>query len=402
MLERIICDRLQVFTESPSGLSDQQFGFRRGRSTIDAIEKVVFTAREALRGRRWLGGTKNVNIVGFADDIALVAVAKHLWQVENHLNAAVAQVREALLRLGLATADQKTEVLLLTSRKRMESITIIVGDCYIESAPHTRYLGVHIDARLRFDVHLAKICEKATNVAGALARIMPRIGGPRSSRRKLYANVVDSVLLYGAPIWSSATETQAYWHQAESIHRQACLRINSHLRPSQYTTAGTTRGRANEALPSPPRRCGPRRSRLIPDIKGWVERRHGEMSYHLTQLLTGHGYFKHHSQRYDNNATARCPVCPDATENVEHVFFHCTRFEREREEAQMRLSERIEPENIVRFMLRDLAGWNAVSTLAKSVVTRLRQEAGEHQDLKSEFQAEYHQKKKFNFKTLKI
>uniref|UniRef100_A0ABD2WR42 Reverse transcriptase domain-containing protein n=1 Tax=Trichogramma kaykai TaxID=54128 RepID=A0ABD2WR42_9HYME len=58
MLERIICDRLQVFTESPSGLSDQQFGFRRGRSTIDAIERVVSTAREALRGRSWLGGTK--------------------------------------------------------------------------------------------------------------------------------------------------------------------------------------------------------------------------------------------------------------------------------------------------------------------------------------------------------
>uniref|UniRef100_A0ABD2WFB1 Reverse transcriptase domain-containing protein n=1 Tax=Trichogramma kaykai TaxID=54128 RepID=A0ABD2WFB1_9HYME len=58
MLERIICDRLQVFTESPSGLSDQQFGFRRGRSTIDAIENVVSTTREALRGRRWLSGTK--------------------------------------------------------------------------------------------------------------------------------------------------------------------------------------------------------------------------------------------------------------------------------------------------------------------------------------------------------
>ncbi|CAB0029880.1 unnamed protein product [Trichogramma brassicae] len=109
----------------------------------------------------------------------------------------------------------------------MESITITVGDCHIESAPHIRYLGVHIDARLLFDVHLAKVCEKATNVAGAQARIMPRTGGPRSSRRKLYANVVDSVLLYGAPIWSSTTKTQAYWRQAESIHRRACLRIIS-------------------------------------------------------------------------------------------------------------------------------------------------------------------------------
>uniref|UniRef100_A0ABD2WG39 Reverse transcriptase zinc-binding domain-containing protein n=1 Tax=Trichogramma kaykai TaxID=54128 RepID=A0ABD2WG39_9HYME len=114
---------------------------------------------------------------------------------------------------------------------------------------------------------------------------------------------------------------------------------------------------------------------------GRVERRHGEMSYHLTQLLTGQGYFKHHSQRYDNNASAWCPLYPDETENVEHVFFHCLRFEREKEEAQLRLSERIEAENIVWFMLRDLPGWNAVSTIAKAVVTRLKQETGEHQDL---------------------
>ncbi|CAB0031187.1 unnamed protein product, partial [Trichogramma brassicae] len=48
--------------------------------------------------------------------------------------------------------------------------------------------------------------------------------------------------------------------------------------------------------------------RLIPNIRVWIERRHGELNYHLTQLLTGHGFFKHHSQRYDHNHRAQCPV----------------------------------------------------------------------------------------------
>ncbi|CAB0041818.1 unnamed protein product [Trichogramma brassicae] len=43
ILERIICDRLEAFTERPGGLSERQYGFRKGRSTIDAIEDVVST-----------------------------------------------------------------------------------------------------------------------------------------------------------------------------------------------------------------------------------------------------------------------------------------------------------------------------------------------------------------------
>ncbi|KAL7287765.1 hypothetical protein TKK_0018146 [Trichogramma kaykai] len=109
----------------------------------------------------------------------------------------------------------------------MESITIKVGDCYVSSSPHIRYLGLYMDARLNFKVHLKMVSERASNVAGALARIMPTIGGPRSSRKKLYASVVDSILLYGAPIWICATETQAYFRQAESIHRRASLRVIS-------------------------------------------------------------------------------------------------------------------------------------------------------------------------------
>ncbi|CAB0028326.1 unnamed protein product [Trichogramma brassicae] len=41
ILERIVCDRLKAFTERPGGLSERQYGFRKGRSTIDAIEDIV-------------------------------------------------------------------------------------------------------------------------------------------------------------------------------------------------------------------------------------------------------------------------------------------------------------------------------------------------------------------------
>ncbi|CAB0032350.1 unnamed protein product [Trichogramma brassicae] len=91
--------------------------------------------------------------------------------------------------------------------------------------------------------------------------------------------------------------------------------------------------------------------RLIPNIRVWIEGRHGELNYHLTQLLTGHGFFKHHSRRYDYNRSAQCPVCPSSIENAEHVFYHCPRFSEERERLHSLLYEVMTPENTTRLML---------------------------------------------------
>ncbi|CAB0029783.1 unnamed protein product, partial [Trichogramma brassicae] len=479
ILERIICDRLEAFTERPGGLSERQYGFRKGRSAIDAIEDIVSTARYAVAGRRWHRGTKkycavvtldvrnafnsarwdnilaalrrlpvpdyllriiasyfsarvldfttddgpesyevtagvpqgsvlgpilwnvmydailrlnnfdgDVRIVGFADDIAVVAVAKHLWQIEHDLNAAILQ----------------TEALLITSRKKVETITITVGDHSIRSSPSIRYLGLHIDAKLKFDHHLRTVSAKAAGMIGALAKIMPNSGGPRSSRRKLYAHVVNTILLYGAPIWSTAAQKRAFMQQAESAHRRACLRVIGGRPHVSYEATYVLAGIPPLALLADERaRLYSRRRedakdeerlatlskwqeawdrstkarwthRLIPNIRTWIERRHGELNYHLTQLLTGQGFIKHHSQRYDHNQSAQCPVCPTSIENAEHVFYHCPRFSGERERLHALLHEVMTPENTTRLMLASEPNWLAVASFAHSVVTGLRDE----------------------------
>lgn len=90
---------------------------------------------------------------------------------------------------------------------------------------------------------------KVRKVTNALARNLSNIGGPNQSRRKVLSNVVNSILLYAASIWSTAAaETWTLSTMSfdavcvisgimpiqlvaeEQIHRLRCKNEHIHLR----------------------------------------------------------------------------------------------------------------------------------------------------------------------------
>ena len=48
LFERVMSARLEAVIQQAGGLSDNQFGFRKGRSTIDAINRVVSLVKHAV------------------------------------------------------------------------------------------------------------------------------------------------------------------------------------------------------------------------------------------------------------------------------------------------------------------------------------------------------------------
>lgn len=70
-----------------------------------------------------------------------------------------------------------------------------------------KYFGVLLDGRLKFMEHFKYAAQKATKITRALCKLMPNLRGPTEAKRRLYAaEVVLSVVLYGAPIWSEELE----------------------------------------------------------------------------------------------------------------------------------------------------------------------------------------------------
>ena len=140
-----------------------------------------------------------VTPVAFADDVALVIEGKHLEDLSN-LFVSFKKYQEYLDFIGLKLAKHKTEAVLITGRKLVETITLRVGQHIITSLLTIRYLGVMIDARINFKQQVEHAVTKASAVRTILSRFMPNVGRPKQRRRALLASVVTSVITYGIAI----------------------------------------------------------------------------------------------------------------------------------------------------------------------------------------------------------
>ncbi|XP_068158505.1 uncharacterized protein [Drosophila tropicalis] len=131
----------------------------------------------------------DTRIVGFADDIAIVTVSKDIQQAEENTNAAVFRILEWMEANSLSIAAHKTEAVLITSRKKVETARIEVAGCSITSKPAIKYLGVMMDHRLTFKAHLQYTADKAAKATSAITRLMANVGGPKQRSRWLISTV---------------------------------------------------------------------------------------------------------------------------------------------------------------------------------------------------------------------
>ena len=166
-------------------------------------------------------------MVAFADDAGLIITGKDLEEIRRILGDCYEKVEPWMKSVGLELADYKTEAVMFTSRKKVETTTLDVGQCTITAQPNVRYLGMMLDVRLNFKAHVQYDAAKAARVANALARLMPNIGGPRQPWRKLLASVATSILTYGIAIWGETLKIEKYRCKMTAVNQRSALRVFS-------------------------------------------------------------------------------------------------------------------------------------------------------------------------------
>lgn len=165
----------------------------------------------------------------------MVTTGESIQMVTDRINNRVNEVLNRILRLGLLVATEKTDIVIFYNRgmKPKEDLFIRIGEDRVKIGNSFKYLGIMFDSRLNFVTHFQYVATKVSKIAQALNRLMPNLRGPGERKRRLYAFIVASVILYGAPIWSdelSKFNARTCLRELNRIWRTVAIRVISGYR----------------------------------------------------------------------------------------------------------------------------------------------------------------------------
>lgn len=359
------------------------------------------------------------NVICFADDTLMVAEGKTIPELEVRANEAVETVTRWIEQAGLCLSVEKTEAVLFTHRYKYTPPRILLKGEELDLGKTMKYLGLVIDDRLMYGPHLKNAASKAQGILASLGRLMPNLGGPKQSRRRLLVSVVHSVLLYGAPVWRRTLKyAPRNVAEIQKVQRRAALRSVCGYKTVSHVAANILSGlppiehlakeresafetRRSEGRPASVKEKADYRRKtmarwkrqvsesekgewtrtLIPDLERWVGRAHGEMTYRLTQMMSGHGCFNKFLHRIGKAPTPACAHCSDQEDDdAAHTLLRCEAWREQRRALQEKVGQ-VDQGSLVGKMLQSPQHWKAVEEFAEEVMAEKEEAERQRQQL---------------------
>jgi hypothetical protein len=170
---------------------------------------------------------ENTNVSMYADDHQLYTMGKDF-------NA----IRDSLLIEGQRAADWYKDNYLLANSEtfqglvinprnintNMESMDVSIDGLMIKTTDQMRLLGVDIDEKMNFSVHISEMCKKVSRKVGVLMRLRNMI--PESAKLTIYKSSILPYLAY----------CQLVWHFCKSSDSKKVERIQERVLRAVYRT----------------------------------------------------------------------------------------------------------------------------------------------------------------------
>lgn len=109
---------------------------------------------------------------------------------------------------------------------------------------------------------------------------------------------------------------------------------------------------------------------LVPNLEIWMNRKFGGMTFHLTQVMTGHDCFAKFVYRIGKRKNTSCDLCGEDVDDVLHTLKECPAWDPERIELRraLELDRDFVLGDILEAMLTSEEKWNSFSTFVEKVM----------------------------------
>lgn len=143
--------------------------------------------------------------VHFADDTTVFASGKDIRLLADVVNRGLADVDVWLRCNKISLNIDKTAYMIISDGVVPDDIAINIRGTTLSCVHSTKFLGVIIDDKLTFNLHIEAVCKKVSRTIGMIYRIANCV--PPHVLRNLYFTLVHSLIVYGITSWGSSAQS---------------------------------------------------------------------------------------------------------------------------------------------------------------------------------------------------
>jgi len=368
---------------------------------------------------------RNCTVIGYVDDTVILTRSEEMKKALCTAKLQLSKILKRINKLGLSLSKKKTAIVVFYKKQQNQKIQKVqIGQEEIPITESMKYLGIFLDYRWKFNVHIEYLEKKTQKIINALSRVMPNLRGPCEAKRRLHAHTIASVINYGAAIWSEAlldrklnakirriqriiairviaayktTSADAALLLAKipptALHTAYFKRVYSRIKDLKSQEIWTKQEEKNikkeEKIllyrqwflytqredAAGKRTC----DAILPNFQQWMERDYGYLTYRITQLLTGHGCFYSYLFRIGKVESPLCPFCEVEPDTTEHTVQTCSAWSNERQKLIDEIGPDLQLAKIVEKICTSKEKWKALHLFAEEVLLKKEEDERERE-----------------------
>ena len=140
----------------------------------------------------------------FSDDTNLLCTSKSLKKIKKHINHDIKPLCQWLQSNEISLNASKTGIIIFKTKLKTitKHLNFRVSGQKIDPTTSVKYLGVHLNSFLTWEIHFKNLQRKLKKAIGLLSKIRHYI--PKSPLKTIYFSLLNSHLIYACQIWGQS------------------------------------------------------------------------------------------------------------------------------------------------------------------------------------------------------